>query len=279
MPHIVDLLIEERAERLRRMPALWHTLKPLIYPLLGYRQALRMADQIAPLGGLDALGYLSDTLALDVRCTGLEHVPRRGLAVVTPNHPSGIADGIAVFDALRQVRNDVSFFANRDAIRVCPGLADVIVPVEWMAHRRGHARGRETVRHMVQAFRGERLIVIFPSGRLARPTLRGLVERDWLPTALSLARRFGAPVLPMHIDGRNSWLYYVFYAVHHELRDMTIFRELLNKRGRTYRIRLGEAFLPDGDPGDLTIAVRRFVTEELPRGSTRFNPQQMAERV
>jgi hypothetical protein len=98
MPHIVDLLIEDRAERLSRMPALWHTLKPLIYPLLGYRQALRMADQIAPLSGLEALGYLSDTLALDVHCTGLEHVPRRGLAVVTPNHPSGIADGIAVFE-------------------------------------------------------------------------------------------------------------------------------------------------------------------------------------
>ena len=272
MPHIVDTLIEERAERLRRSPLVWHSIRPLIYPLLGYRQAIRMADAIRPLGGLDVLRYLSSLLDLDVRCEGLEHVPAQGLAVVTPNHPSGIADGIAVFDALRQVREDISFFANRDAIRVCPGLADVVVPVEWMESRRDHARRRETVRGMARAFREQRLIVIFPAGRLARPTLGGLVERDWQPSALNVAVKYGAPVAPMHIDGRNSWLYYLFYAIHHELRDMTLFRELLNKRGRRYHIRIGAPFQPSGDPGELARALRRFVTERLPRGEVRFNP-------
>ncbi|NBC23843.1 MAG: acyltransferase [Gammaproteobacteria bacterium] len=272
MPHIVDQLIEERAEALRQRPLLWRSLRPLIYPLLGYRRAIRMADTIADLSGLDTLRYLSDVLDLDVQVSGLEHVPTQGLAVVTPNHPSGIADGIAVFDALRRIREDVSFFANRDAIRVSPGMADVIVPVEWMETRRSHGRNRETVRHMVEAFRAERLIVIFPSGRLARPTMSGLVEREWQPSALNLALKYAAPVTPMHIDGRNSWLYYLFYAIHHELRDMTLFRELLNKRGSTYRIRLGEPFAPAGDPRALTTALRRFVTESLPRGQTRFEP-------
>ncbi|MEQ8859944.1 MAG: 1-acyl-sn-glycerol-3-phosphate acyltransferase [Pseudomonadales bacterium] len=276
MGHIVDQLIEERAERLRRMPWLWQSIRPLIYPLLGYDQAIRMADTIQPMPGLEALDYLSGILELDVQISGLEQVPRHGLAVVTPNHPSGVADGIAVFDALRQVRDDISIFANRDAIRVAPGFADVIVPVEWMENRRDHARGRETVRGMVEAFRRKRLIVIFPSGRLARPTLRGLVERDWLPSALSLALKYQAPVLPMHIEGRNSWLYYLFYAIHNELRDMTLFRELLNKRGRTYRIRIGNAFDPCGDPRSLTLALRRFVTEALPAGQTRFNPEDTA---
>lgn len=270
MPHIVDRLIEERAQRLRRVPALWPVLKPALYPLLGYRQAIRMADTIAPMAGLDVLHHLSDTLRLDVRVSGIEHLPASGLAVVTANHPSGIADGIAVFDAVRRVRDDVSFFANRDAIRVAPGLADVIVPVEWVASRRDHARGRETVRHLVQAFRSERLVVIFPSGRLARPSVRGLVEREWLPTAVSLAQKYRAPLVPMHIHGRNSWLYYLFYAIHHELRDMTIFRELLNKRGRSYRIRLGAPVAPDGDAREVTAALRRFVTRKMPAGADRL---------
>ncbi len=276
MPHIVDQLIEERAERLRRRPWLWRSIRPVIYPLLGYHRAIHMADAIRPLPGLEALDYLSGILELDVQVSGLEHVPRQGLAVVTPNHPSGIADGIAVFEALRQIREDISIFANRDAIRVSPGLADVVVPVEWMETRRDHARGRETVRGMVEAFRAKRLIVIFPSGRLARPTLQGLVEREWLPTALNLAGRYEAPVLPMHIEGRNSWLYYLFYAVHHELRDMTLFRELLNKKGRTYRLRIGDPFLPGGDARILTPALRRFVTERLPAGMSRFNPDETA---
>ena len=272
MPHVVDELIEERAERLREFPLLWRSIRPVIYPLLGYRRAIRMADTIRPMTGLEVFRLLSDTLRLDVQVEGLEHVPARGLAVITPNHPSGIADGIAVFDAVRAVREDLSFFANRDAIRVCPGLAEMVVPVEWMETRRGHGRGRETVRGLVQAFRDQRLIVIFPSGRLARPTLTGLVEREWQWTALNLAMKYRAPVLPMYIHGRNSWLYYLFYAIHHELRDMTLFRELLNKRGRRYRLRIGAPFQPGGDPRRLTAALQAFVTEALPRGAVRFNP-------
>lgn len=272
MPHVVDQLIEERAERLRRRPWLWRSLRPLLYPLLGHRAAIEMADAIAPLSGEDAFRFLSDTLRLDVDGSGLESVPRQGLAVVTANHPSGIADGIAVYDTLRQVRSDITFFANRDALRVCPGMAGMVVPVEWMEARRNHARNRETVRHMSRAVREQRLIVIFPSGRLARPTLRGLEERPWLPSAFSLAIKHQAPVVPMHVDGRNSWLYYLFYAVHHELRDMTLFRELLNKRGLRYRIRVGEPFVPCGDLGVLSEMVRRFVIEQLAAGRTRFQP-------
>jgi putative hemolysin len=273
MPHIVDRLIEERAHGLMQRPWLWRGLRPALYPLLGYPAALRMADAIAPLTGHEAMDYLSEMLALDIRCDGLENVPSKGLAVVTPNHPSGIADGIAVYGALRAVRPDITFFANRDAIRVCPGLADVIVPVEWMAARRSQQTRRETVRHMIAAFRTERLIVIFPSGRLARPTLHGLEERAWLPTALNLAIRHRAAVIPVHIEGRNSWLYYLFYAIHDELRDMTLFRELLNKRGLRYRLRIGQAIRPEGEPRVLAETLRRFVTESLARGERRFTPE------
>lgn len=274
MSHIIDRLIAERAERLRRVPGLWPVLRPLLYPLLGYREARDLADRIARMNGLDAMRCLSDTLKLDVHCEGLGRIPARGLAVVTPNHPSGIADGIALFDALTSVREDLSIFANRDAIRVAPGLAEVIVPVEWMETRRDTARRRETVRGMVDAFRRERLVVIFPSGRLARPTLRGLVERDWQPSALSLALRYRAPVIPVHISGSNSWLYYLFYAIHSELRDMTLFRELLNKRGLSYALRIGEPFQPQGDAVELTRQLRRFVTADLASGRDHFRPSE-----
>jgi putative hemolysin len=242
----------------------------VVYPLLGYRRAITMADRIRDMTGLEVFEYLSDTLGLRVEISGLEHVPRAGAAVITPNHPAGIADGVAVYDALKAVRTDLTFFANRDAIRVAPGLADLIVPVEWMQHRRSHERNKETVRHMVQAFRQQRLVVIFPSGRLAQPTWRGLVERGWLPTAVGLAQKYGCPVLPMHVSGRNSWLYYLFYLLHTELRDMTLFHELLNKRGQRYGIRIGEPFEPIGDPRALTLALREFVVRDMPRGARRF---------
>ncbi len=272
MPHIVDELIEERASRLMRRPLLWRAVRRMIYPLLGYERAVQMADTIRDMGALEVFEHLSGTLEMDVRCQGLEHVPREGLAIVVPNHPAGIADGVAVFDALRSVREDISFFANRDAIRVSPGLEEMIVPVEWVDARRSHERRKETVRNLVSAFRNGRLVVIFPSGRLARPTARGLIERAWQPTALNLALKHQCPVVPMHIRGRNSFLYYLFCMLHEELRDMTLFRELLNKRGRRYELTLAEPFVARGDVEPLTAALRTFVAEEMPVGARRFEP-------
>lgn len=273
MAHIVDTLIEERAVGLMRHPALWDVLKRGLYPLLLYDTARMMVDLVAPMSARETFAYLLETLAMEVAVTGLDNIPREGLVFVTPNHPAGIADGIAVYDALRQVRSDITFFANRDAIRICPALEDVIVPVEWRDEERTRAKARETLRAANRAFRAGRLIVVFPSGRLARPTPVGLWERPWQATAFALAQKHGAPIVPMHIRGHNSLLYYCFWFLNRELKDMTLFREVVNKRGRRYRLTIGELFEPLGDPAELAVALRRFVVRDMRRGARRFVPR------
>ena len=96
MTHIVDTLIEERAERWLRHPRLWRHMLRWLKPLLLYDVARQMMDVVAPMPGLQVLDHMQRTLAMDVRTAGLENVPRQGLVVATPNHPAGIADGIAV---------------------------------------------------------------------------------------------------------------------------------------------------------------------------------------
>ena len=270
MSHIVDTLIEERATNWLRRPRLWQHVQRWLKPLLLYDLACQMADDIAPMSGRETLAYMQRTLAMAVSVAGLENVPKRGAALVTPNHPAGIADGIAVFDALTRVRDDITFFANRDAVRVCPGLADCIVPVEWRDEARSRAKTRETLKGIRRAFDSGRLIVVFPSGRLARPTPFGLWERPWQATAFALAKKHDAPILPMHIHGHNSALYYLFWFCNRELKDMTLFREVINKRGGRYRIAIGEAFAPEGDAGELAVALRKFVTRDMRRGERRF---------
>lgn len=275
--HIVDQLIEERAQHLMARRQLWRLLKPTILPLLGYRQTVEIVDEVAELNGLEIFHHVSKEIRINVLTEGAEHIPRQGGAIIMPNHPAGIADGIAVFDALKAVREDLIYFANRDAIRAAPGLADMIIPVEWVDEKRTHERRKETVKSMVRAFRDQRLVVIFPSGRLAQPTLSGLKERPWQSTAMNLAIKYDFPVIPMHVEGRNSWLYYLFYFLHTELRDMTLFRELFNKTEQTYRITLAEPFDSraligsyDDDLEAMTEAVRQFVAEQMPRGARKF---------
>ena len=251
--HIVDVLIEERAAGLIAKPLLWRLLRPTILPILGYRQAIEAVDHSAQLSGLEIFHYVSDRIRMNVVTEGIENIPRKGGAIIMPNHPAGIADGIAVFDALKEIR------------------------VEWVDEKRTHGRRKETVKSMIRAFRDERLVIIFPSGRLAQPTLGGLKERPWQSTAMNLALKYDFPVIPMHVHGRNSWLYYLFYFLHQELRDMTLFRELFNKSGQTYRITVGEEFNSrdrlehyENDLEALTENLRQFVAEGMPEGKRRF---------
>ncbi len=274
MRHIVDVLIDERAERLRSHRVLWPLMKSLFKGVLGYAKALEMVDAAQGKSGLEIFDYMSDLLHLQVLVDGLEHIPASGPALVTPNHPAGIADGIAVFDAFKDKRADVCFVANRDAVRAASGLAEIIIPVEWRVHERTTQKTRETVRAINQAFADDRLVVIFPSGRLAEPTLRGLKERPWQTTALSFARRNEVPVIPMHIKGENTAFYYITWYINTELKDMTLFREIVKKAGRPYRLTIGEPFqlAQKMDIELLTQRLREFVVTDLRKGAKRFNP-------
>lgn len=267
MTHIVDTLIEERATHLMRYPLVWRLIMRTLHRALGYEEAVEMADTIASMCGAEVFDHVSDLLTLNISVDGLDEVPDRGTVVVMPNHPTGVADGIVVYDVLKRVRRDIMFFANRDALRVSPGMEDMIIPVEWVEEKRTLTRQRETLRAAAEAFRRQRLIVVFPSGRLARPSVQGLTERPWQTTAISLAKKHNAPVIPMHIRGHNSWLFYLFWLLHDELRDITLFRELLNKKAASYEVRIGEMFDPEGNARTLTDDLRRFVVEQMPRGA------------
>lgn len=256
--HIVDVLIQERAPGLLGRPLVGALSRSVLYPLLNYREAVRVADEMAVRDGLAAMRFLSDWLQLDLQVEQPEQVPVSGPALVVSNHPTGIADGVVVFDALSPVRDDLMVLANRDAVRIAPGLSEVIVPVEWKPDLRTRARTRETLHCTQQAFRDERLVVVFPSGRLAYMDQGRLRERPWMATAVSLARRHGVPVVPMHIEGRNSRLFYTFSRLSEQLRDITLFHEVLNKRQGSYRVRFGEPIPPEALDGDSEEVTRRL---------------------
>lgn len=264
-PHIVDVLIAERAPRLTASP-LWPVVRPALYGVLGYGAAVRMADAIRDLSGTETFDFVSDLLRLKVTTTDLERLPATGRCVVVCNHPTGIADGVAVFDALKQRRTDMIFFANADAIRVSPRLDETIIPVEWVHDKRTREKTRATLNAAREAFEAERCVVMFPAGRLAREKNGVLTDPEWATTAASMARKYGAPVVPMHVTGPYSRLFHLFDKVSQELRDVTLFHELLNKEGKPFGVDVGlpiPADRLDVDAAKATEALKTFTERTL----------------
>ena len=266
-PHICDVLIAERAPRLTGSP-LWPLVRPLLYKLLNYRHAVRMADAVRPLSGAEALDHVSGLLDLKVSVMNGERIPASGRCIVVANHPTGIADGIAVYDAIKARRPDAIFFANADALRVSPRLGEAVIPVEWVVAKRTREKTRATLAAAKEAFEAERCLVMFPAGRLARMAKDGsLTDPEWAPTAASLARKYEAPIVPIHVAGPYSRLFHWFDRVSQELRDVTLFHELLNKKRKRFFLKVGKPIPPsrlDIDAARATYALKAFTERVLP---------------
>lgn len=265
-PHIVDVLIAERAPSLTGS-RLWPLYRPLLYRLLNYGEARRMADAIAPMPGAEALDYCANLLDLRVQTLNLDHVPETGRCIVVANHPTGIADGLAVYEAIRKRRRDSIYFANADALRVSPRLGEAVIPVEWVHDKRTREKTRATLQAAKEAFEAERCVVMFPAGRLARVAKDGSVtDPEWAPTAASLARKYSAPVIPIHVKGPYSRLFHLFDRFSQELRDITLFHELLNKKRQRFQLTVGLPIPPerlDIDAGKATYALKAFTERVL----------------
>jgi putative hemolysin len=264
--HIADQLIAERGEKIVNS-RWWPLIRPLLYKILHYDEAVRMADEVGPLPGRAAMEYASRLLSLDLDVSGLERVPTTGAFVMAVNHPTGIADGVAIYDALKRVRQDIAIFTNRDALRINPRLSEFLIPVEWREDFRDRPKMRETSRLSSLAFKEGRAVVMFPSGRIAYWKDGRLNERPWLSTAVTLPRKHGVPILPVNVRARNSGLFYWFANWNTELRDMTVFHELLNKQGKTFRITIGPLIprerFAGGEAVEVTRRLQMHVVERL----------------
>jgi len=274
--HIIDRLIEERAPRLVARPRLWAAFRRLVAPSLNYAKAVEMCDAVAGLDGAAAMDRLAGIMDLDIEVSGLENIPESGPVFLVGNHPTGLADGFALWSAAAPRRPDLAFLANRDAIRAVPGLADLMIPVQWRHSERSTATTRQTLMGVARMVKAGRAVAIFPSGRIAYLSPRGLTERPWEHTVVRLARKFRVPVVPFRLHGRNSALFYGLSQISTELRDVTLFREMLNKRGHAVPIAFGAPIPPEafdrGDLDALTERLKQHVLQEVEDGRP-FRPE------
>lgn len=263
--HVVDVLIAERATKLASHWS-WPVVRPLLYPLLGYRRAVTMADVVSELSGEDTMKFVTGLLDLKLKITGLERLPKSGPFILAANHPTGIADGVAVHALVKSVRPDIAIFTNRDAIRINHQLDQVLIPVEWREEHKTREKTKETLVSTAEAFDNGRAVVIFPSGRIAYWENDKLNERPWQATLVTLARRYKVPLVPVHVSSRNSGLFYFFSRISSELRDMTVFYELLNKSGSHFGLTVGKPIDPDmlsGDINEVATALQDHTVQAL----------------
>ncbi|WP_028009411.1 lysophospholipid acyltransferase family protein [Solimonas flava] len=197
----------------------------------------------APLAPHEFVRYALGAVGIDYRLGAgtPDDIPASGPLLVVANHPYGAAEGLALADLFLRRRADVRLLANT-LLLTLPELAPLVVPVDVFRSGVNGAALRSALRHLKDGG----VLIVFPAGEVSRIDwrTRQIGDPPWSPTVALLARRSGARVLPLFVEGRPRLRSLAAGVVNTRLRTALLARDLLALRGRTLGLRFGELVEP-----------------------------------
>ena len=258
-------LIKERNPWLLKDNFLSKTIYCLLKKYLRYDETVFVGDHIQSMKGEEAFNWLGSEYTSNSYIEGLENIPKEGNFLIVSNHPMGAADAIALYYQIYPVRSDIFFFANELFVYLLGAFHELLAPVVWNKEKETHSASKVTLERLSVFFGDGRPGIIFPSGRLSKLTFFGLWDRPWEKTPVTLAKKYNFPLIPVHVEGRNSWFFYFASFVNKQLRDVSQLNELFNKRDKNISIKIGKPVNIDllSDNSDIAINQLRYKSESL----------------
>ena len=258
-------LIKERNAWLLKDSFLSKTIYTLLKKYLRYDETIFVGDHIQSMTGEEAFNWLGSEYTNNSSIEGLENIPKDGKFLIVSNHPMGAADAIALYYKIYPVRNDLFFFANELFVYLLGSFQDLLAPVIWNKEKEIHLASKVTIERLSVFFGEERPGIIFPSGRLSKLTFFGLWDRSWEKTPIALARKYDFPLIPVYVEGRNSWFFYFSSYINKQLRDVSQLNELFNKRDKKISIKIGKPVNVRSlnDNSNIAINQLRYKSERL----------------
>ncbi len=186
-----------------------------------------LADHAA-LSGFDFIDQVFAELQIDysVDPDAIKNIPATGRVLIVANHPLGGLDGLALLRLVGRRRQDVSVVVNELLCNI-NSLRNVFLPVDAF----GGETKRADIDRIIEALNDNRAVIIFPAGEVSRAGSKGVRDGRWMSGFIRMATKTSAPVLPIHINARNSLLFYFVGRLSATLSMLMLPREMTGFRG------------------------------------------------
>ncbi|WP_028318232.1 GNAT family N-acyltransferase [Desulfobulbus elongatus] len=232
----VDALLNQYYPRLANRPLVTPPVRTVLRRLLREDRFLRFAEQYPHLKGMDFVEQVLETLhcTYTVSDRDRENIPASGRVVIVANHPIGSLDGLALLKLVHDSRPDTRIVAN-DLLEAIEPLHPCLLSVKVMT---GHAR-KEQLARIDRALANEEAIIIFPAGEVSRLSPKGIQDGPWHKGFLRMAARAKAPILPIHVHGRNSFSFYATSMLVKPLSTLMLVGEMFHQRRRPLKLTIG----------------------------------------
>ena len=167
----------------------------------------------------------------------IENIPSMGKVIIVANHPLGALDALCLVQMVCSVRQDkkVKIVANK-MLGSIPQLKEFLIGVDNVHDK----LSRHSLRQIDSALGAEEAVIFFPSGEVSRAGVFGVREGRWKGGFVKFAKRNGAPILPVYINGRNSPLFYAASWIYKPLGALLLSHEMFAAKNRVFDFVIGE---------------------------------------
>lgn len=178
-------------------------------------------------------------VTVEVNDEDLQKIPREGAFITISNHPFGGLDSIILIKLLSKIRPDYKVMANFLLKKIIP-IKDYFLGVNPFEDRKSISSAgglKESLRHLSEGGG----LGLFPAGEVSayQADSNTIEDREWNASVLKLIRKAEVPVIPIYFKGSNSLLFQLLGLIHPMLRTVKLPSELLNKKKRVVKLRIG----------------------------------------
>ncbi|MBS0588220.1 lysophospholipid acyltransferase family protein [Nitrosomonas sp.] len=163
-------------------------------------------------------------------------IPDQRRVLIVANHPLGSLDGLALLKLVSEIRTDVKIVATSLLDCIDP-LRSLLLSVDNFSKVAQH---RDSMNQIVAALEAEQAVILFPTGEVSRISPLGVRDGKWKSGFISLAKKTKAPIVPVHIGGKNSAVFYGLSSIYKPLGTMMLVNEMFNKQGGEISFRIGK---------------------------------------
>ena len=164
---------------------------------------------------LNGIPYVDSMLEnLDIHYTmqpnELRNIPSTGKIIIIANHLTGGAEAMTLIQLIANAREDkkVKFIANRMLLGITQ-MAPLMIPVDNISG----SISKKSLKLVYESLENNEAIIIFPAGVVSRLTWGGIKDLPWKRSFLKIGRKSQTPILPIKVEGRNSYLFYLLSIV------------------------------------------------------------------